>query len=438
MPNPVPIDSLRSDIDKSLSVLTTLMQNATNEGGRAQLQSIIDAMTAIATQIDNEDLTSTNDAIAALVTQLGPSASDLAAIHQQAVDLQQTLNIAQSLLTAFGNVAGAVTGNSNAAALAPAAAALTPAPGALAPAPPPVAAQPVPRPVAAAAFANNVAENPFVPPPAAGPQPAVGVQNPGAAASVVLVLAFVGNIFLAPSQPLYTWLLTVPVIAVSLALYGLSGGRWESTFIDNRNRISLSKLQVILWTIAIFSALLSAACFNAGVGGDGSSIMGIVVDPKLWGLLGISVTTAVGTPIALSSKGSQKASGSELADTQKNLKALTGVAPGNIQSKGHILIKINQTDARWSDLIRGDDVGNGDTIDFSKVQQLYFTLLTLLIFGVAVANKFTTAVAALPKAVIPQLPVPDSGFLGLLAASGAGYLVYKGMSHSQDGSKANP
>jgi hypothetical protein len=265
----------------------------------------------------------------------------------------------------------------------------------------------------------------------------------------LLLAAFAGNILWAPSRLLESWLVTVALIAASLAFLGLASGRWEATFIDNRNRMSLSKLQVILWTMAIFSALLSASCFNTGNQGDVSKVMGIAVDPKLWGLLGIALTTAIGTPLALSPKASRVASDAELADTQQNLHALTDVSPQNIQNDGHILIKTDQADARWSDLVRGDDVGNGDTIDFSKVQQLYFTLLTLLIFGLAVAKQFIAssdiaaklamhqAVLGADKqpvtAIISELPVPDAGFLGLLAVSGASYLVYKGMSHSKDG-----
>jgi hypothetical protein len=133
--------------------------------------------------------------------------------------------------------------------------------------------------------------------------------------------------------------------------------------------------------------------------------------------------------------GAQDGSNCEPIRTQQttdNLAATTGVAAGNISSNGHVLTKTNLADARWSDLIHGDDVGNADNIDFSKVQQLYFTLLTLLIFGIAVADEFKAAAKA--GTAIAKLPVPDAGYLGLLAASGAGYLVYKAMSHSQDAS----
>jgi hypothetical protein len=125
----------------------------------------------------------------------------------------------------------------------------------------------------------------------------------GFALLLVVLADFPASVIWAPTHLLETWLVSLFIIAVSLALIGLANGRLEATFIDNRNRMSLSKLQVILWTVAIFSALLSASCFNAGDYGDTSKIMGIVVDPKLWALLGISVTTAVGAPLALSGKG---------------------------------------------------------------------------------------------------------------------------------------
>jgi hypothetical protein len=137
---------------------------------------------------------------------------------------------------------------------------------------------------------------------------------------VLLLGAFAGNVVWAPIHLLGSWLLTIVVVAVSLALIGLSGGRWEATFIDNRNRISLSKLQVILWTVAIFSSIVSASCFNAGSLGDVSEILGVEIDPTLWGLLGISITSAIGTPLALSGKGSRTASEQELEDTKRNWK----------------------------------------------------------------------------------------------------------------------
>lgn len=267
---------------------------------------------------------------------------------------------------------------------------------------------------------------------AAAPRPGAPRTRTGLVGSTLLAVTFAINVRWAGDMLLTIWLITNAAVALSIALFSHTGGRWEGAFIDNRNRISLSKLQAILWTVIIFSALMSASCFNASLPNGSSSIAGIVVDPKLWALLGISMTTGVGTPLVLSGKTKQTPSPQELADTRTNLKALTGVSPANIGADGHVLVKADQMDARWSDIIRGDDVGNADTMDFSKIQQLYFTLLTVLIFLLAIAKTFGNAAAN--HSIIGQLPVPDAGFLGLLAVSGAGYLAYKGLSHSKDAS----
>jgi hypothetical protein len=264
----------------------------------------------------------------------------------------------------------------------------------------------------------------------APPQPKVPRARAGLIASILLAATFAVNVAWAGHMLMVIWLLTLAAVAVSIALFGVAGGRWEATFIDNRNRISLSKFQTMLWTAIIFSALLSASCFNASLGDATSAIIGIVVDPKLWALLGISMTTGVGAPLVLSAKTGRVPSPAELNDTRTNLNAFTGVASQNIGADGHVLVKSDRLDARWSDVVQGDDVGNADTMDFSKVQQLYFTLLTMLIFLLAAGRMFGDA--AKSHTAITQLPVPDAGFLGLLAVSGAGYLAYKGISHSKD------
>jgi len=266
----------------------------------------------------------------------------------------------------------------------------------------------------------------------APPRPRAPQARTGLAGIILLAVIFAINVRWAGDMLVTIWLLTTLAVALSVALFGVAGGRLEATFIDNRNRMSLSKLQTILWTVVIFSALLSASCFNASLPNAASAIAGIVVDPKLWALLGITMTTAVGAPLALSGKTTRSPSLLELTDTRKNLLTFTGVSPANIGADGHVLVKADQQDARWNDAVLGDDVGNADTMDFSKIQQLYFTLLTILVFLLAIAKTFGDA--ATNHSVINQLPVPDAGFLGLLGVSGAGYLAYKSISHSKDAS----
>ena len=317
---------------------------------------------------------------------------------------------------------------------------------------------------------------------------------------IVLVVAASWNIWMAPQFPLAAWIVTLFLTAFSIGLIGRLGGRWASVFIDNRNVMSLSKLQVLAWTAVIFSALLTASAFNAGVksataqipsnqsGSTSSSspaaasasvplaapmaslsatgapaataaapaataaapaaapapstpppavptgsqpfqtVVGIVIDPKIWLLLGISLTAGIATPLVLVPKLDNAAAEDEVAATAAKLCADTGLPPQAITNQGHVLQKTSPAYARWSDLILGDEVGNGAVIDFSKVQQIYFTFLTIFVYSLALATLFSSGV----HNPITQLPAPNDGFVTLLAVSHAGSLLYKSTPHSTD------
>ena len=79
-------------------------------------------------------------------------------------------------------------------------------------------------------------------------------------------------------------------------------------------------------------------------------------------------------------------------------------------------------------MLRGDEVGNADSPDLSKVQQLFISLLLVGIYGVAVIN----TLAGSEK--ITELPPLHEKFVWLMAISHASYLAYKAAPHTQDGS----
>src|SRR5262249_14026222 len=103
------LSTLRDDISSSLSLLTILAENADSDEERDDLLKINRSLLEVATDIDNQMLISENGAITALIKKLGQSASNLDAIHQEAIDLKKTLDIAQKLLDGFGNISKAVT-----------------------------------------------------------------------------------------------------------------------------------------------------------------------------------------------------------------------------------------------------------------------------------------------------------------------------------------
>ena len=74
----------------------------------------------------------------------------------------------------------------------------------------------------------------------------------------------------------------------------------------------------------------------------------------------------------------------------------------------------------WRDMFYGDDTGNDDQVDFSKVQQFFFTGVLVMVYGVQLAM----IMLGQPKLFFPTL---DNGFIGLMAVSQVAYIAYKAL-----------
>lgn len=225
------------------------------------------------------------------------------------------------------------------------------------------------------------------------------------------------------THPTRCWVATAA--GMVLFVWGLgwrSSQRLAGVIIDNRNKESLSKLQITSWTILILSAIVAAAAYNIGTQGFGSAL-DFEVDPNLWALLGISTASFIGTPLVLGHKAATKtADPGQLSVMQAKL----GTAA---TAQGHVQVNASPRDASWLDLFRGDEVGNAATLDLSKVQNFLITLITLAVYAGALGNMLVTAWKQ-PHG-ITALPPLSQGFVYLLAISHGGYLVYKSASHSK-------
>ncbi len=84
----------------------------------------------------------------------------------------------------------------------------------------------------------------------------------------------------------------------------------------------------------------------------------------------------VGAPIVLGSKRNSEAHPDELPQTTQRLK----LAPGDTATSGKLFTKASRSLATWADIFRGDEVGNADTVDLGKIQQLLVTVLLASIY----------------------------------------------------------
>lgn len=214
----------------------------------------------------------------------------------------------------------------------------------------------------------------------------------------------------------WTWLLTLALLALMLAMIGFSiKGRWDGIFIGPRNKISLSRFQLVIWTVVIGGALLTAGLSNVSVGSD--KPLEIDIPKELWALLGLGGFTFVASPAILTQKERGGDMNVRLDQINKNLQAKDQMTMA-ITAIGPVVQKGSTDDARWLDMFRGDEA-DADLIDFSKVQQFLFTTLLVVIYAAALASHF----AGLE--VLAGFPAIDKGFLALLGISHAAYLGYK-------------
>jgi hypothetical protein len=78
----------------------------------------------------------------------------------------------------------------------------------------------------------------------------------------------------------WAWIATMILLIVFVVLVGHHiVGLWRGAFIDDRNMISLSRFQTIVWTVLVLGGFLAAALYN--VRGDQPEPLGISLPPQL-------------------------------------------------------------------------------------------------------------------------------------------------------------
>jgi hypothetical protein len=239
---------------------------------------------------------------------------------------------------------------------------------------------------------------------------------------IVTVLVLMQG-FVPASFRMWMWL----VIMMLLALFGIIAGngitgQWLGLLIDTRNKVSLARFQVVLWTVLILSAYLTGVMVNVDL--KRPEPLSIAIPPDLWVLMGISTTSLIGSPLILSAK---KARESKELDKQRALDALTrqSVDTDKVTIVGQLVVNQTPESARLADMFQGSETGNVGLLDLGKVQMFFFTLILVLAYASALSTLFQQNTEP-----ILALPVIDGGMLALLGISHAGYLVNKALPHS--------
>jgi hypothetical protein len=232
-----------------------------------------------------------------------------------------------------------------------------------------------------------------------------------------------------PKNTDYTRVQFLAVMAILLALCMLAGylvkNRIDGILIDDRNRISLSRFQWVLWFILLLGAYYTESIWNIA-----NNFGFPIIQPQLLALLGIASGSAVVAGLITDSK---KATPTPAAPPPEN-KALPAsttlrstTPPPPIASTGAPVgsMAVNKApeDASWSNLYLGDEVANDGVVDTGRLQSLVITVLLVVIY-------FSYLWKALIKAGDKGLEMPmvdgdANGFLWLLGLSHGAYLASK-------------
>ena len=200
----------------------------------------------------------------------------------------------------------------------------------------------------------------------------------------------------------------------------ISNNRW-GVLVDEAHLISLSRFQMVIWTVLILSAFLAVGGARIEVytavpqdaqvndqveipsdetGGETvedttvesmEDPLAIELPEELWILLGISTTSLVGSPLILSGR-----------DGRRRL------VEREIKEK-----------PSFTDMFKGDEEGNKDVIDMAKVQMFFFTMITYI----AYSSMLWTWMATNTAAGLTRFPALSESMITILGISHAGFLT---------------
>jgi hypothetical protein len=241
-------------------------------------------------------------------------------------------------------------------------------------------------------------------------------------AAIVLV-----GLLIPSRERLWIWLATMALLAAFALIVGQGvTGSWRGIFIDERNKLSLSRLQSFLWMVLVLAAIYAAAMSN--IAARQPAPFAFVIPGEVWALLGIGTTSMAVAPLIRNTKATQPANEEERVHALDLLTAMRGGddAGRMIATRGQIVVNVRPEGAQWSDLFTGEEVGNAAHLAPGKVQMFFATIILTLAYAAAIGSLFASTT---PK--IDALPGVDTGLVALLGISHAGYLTAKAIPQSR-------
>lgn len=239
---------------------------------------------------------------------------------------------------------------------------------------------------------------------------------------LVAVLGFRASLDASRAQ-IWLQVLVLMTAFTVVAGHGITG-LWRGLLIDARYKMSLSRLQLLVWTLIVLSALFTAAITNIAVF-RWETPLEIEIPSALWIVMGIATTSLVASPAILSTKRTRHPKKQVVKTAREDLRA-QGYEAVEVPEDSAIPYNTTPSAARWADILKGEETGNAATLDLGKTQMFFFTFILALSYGAAVAQMFRM------EGPITGLPEVPEGMNVLLGISHTGYLSHKTVTHTPE------
>ena len=201
--------------------------------------------------------------------------------------------------------------------------------------------------------------------------------------------------------------------AIAIILGLLFGGKaftdnYFGALIDGRKKVSVSRFQMILWTIVVLSSVYAIAVNNVrfldnppeeAVVSDGETKdpLDIHIPDILLVLMGLSASAAVGSTLI-----------------KKQQKEDDAIEP--------LTVNTTKEEAKFSDMFKNEFDPENIRLDLTKIQMFYATIVLVI------AYLYSILIDLDGNAFIDGMPEISAGLVGLLTVSHGTYLVSKSVS----------
>lgn len=237
---------------------------------------------------------------------------------------------------------------------------------------------------------------------------------------ILIIVALIGFSIDEENRAWYWLYILLLMVSFSVVLGKGITGSWRGILIDSRNKLSLSRLQMLSWTAIVLSTILAASLSNVYYGWD--SPLSFKVPTELWIAMGISTVSLVASPAILSTKIER--------EPDPEVKKTVNETDGEKKAEGLVVINLDPRDARWSDLVLGEEAANFRHVDLGKMQMLLISFVLLMSYVAALWSMFSE------PGVVTTLPKVSEGMNVLLGISHTGYLSSKAMTHTREASNS--